>query len=144
MDQKISGFSLIELMISLSVVGILTAIAVPAYRDYTYRSKVDELMSYAGASSMQVASYIAEQQPASLTGACSTIPTKNGSPNTSITKKWQVGNSCTVAVTSQAIFPGSPPGTVIITLSPTLELGSSTLSWTCSSGSSPYAPASCQ
>ena len=130
-------------MISLSVIGIITAIAVPAYRDYTYRSKVDELMNYANAASLQVSSYISEQQPTSLSGACSSMLNNSGSPNTNITNSWTVDLNCTVTVSSQTIFPGSP-GTVVITLSPHLELGSSTLSWSCSSGSSPYAPVSCQ
>ena len=49
------GFTLIELMIVVAIIGILAAVALPAYQDYTIRAKVSEGLSMAGSAKMAVA-----------------------------------------------------------------------------------------
>jgi len=69
MKKMQQGFTLIELMIVIAILGILMAIAIPAYQDYTVRAKVSEGMNLAGAAKLAVA------ETKSSTGA---FPDSNG------------------------------------------------------------------
>ncbi len=75
MKRVQQGFTLIELMIVVAIVGILAAIALPAYQDYVVRSKVSEAAATAAACKTSVAEYLASKNamPADITAAgCST------------------------------------------------------------------------
>jgi type IV pilus assembly protein PilA len=57
MKKVQQGFTLIELMIVVAIIGILAAIAIPAYQDYTVRSRVTELVNAAGVCKTGVAEF---------------------------------------------------------------------------------------
>src|SRR2546421_650669 len=65
------GFTLIELMIVVAIIGILAAIAIPAYQDYTIRSQVTEGLNLASSVKASVAEYYANNGtwPVGLVGA---------------------------------------------------------------------------
>jgi type IV pilus assembly protein PilA len=58
LKQVQKGFTLIELMIVVAIIGILAAIALPAYQDYTIRSKISEVMIAASACKTGVSEFI--------------------------------------------------------------------------------------
>ena len=75
MKRVQQGFTLIELMIVVAIVGILAAIALPAYQDYIIRSKMSEAEAAIAACKTSVAEYTrprARCRPTSLQAGCST------------------------------------------------------------------------
>ena len=85
MKKVQQGFTLIELMIVVAIIGILAAIAIPAYQDYTIRSKVTELVNAAGVCKTGVAEFYQSKgkMPIDTTEAgCSDKGTAAASPPT--------------------------------------------------------------
>jgi len=60
MKTSAKGFTLIELMVVVSIVGTLAAIAIPAYQDYTIRAQISEGLNLAAASKAAVEEYYSE------------------------------------------------------------------------------------
>jgi type IV pilus assembly protein PilA len=58
MRNKENGFTLIELMIVVAIIGILAAIAIPSYQDYIARSQVTEAVNFAGGLKGPIAEYV--------------------------------------------------------------------------------------
>jgi type IV pilus assembly protein PilA len=80
MKKMQQGFTLIELMIVVAIIGILAAVALPAYQDYTVRARVSELVLAASSCRTAVTDTVSNATAvniyAILPGACEITPTK--------------------------------------------------------------------
>ncbi|WPC31884.1 pilin [Acinetobacter towneri] len=74
MNTMQKGFTLIELMIVVAIIGILAAVALPAYQDYTIRAKVTEGLSLASSYKTAIAETHASRGPTGMT-ACTNAAT---------------------------------------------------------------------
>jgi type IV pilus assembly protein PilA len=144
MNKMQQGFTLIELMIVVAIIGILAAIAIPAYQDYTIRAQVSEAFSLTDGAKTAVAEYYNNRgsMPADNTAAGLAQDTSIAG---SYVSKVDVSSGKIVATFSDAspFKANSKINGKTVTLSPVSKGGS--LAWTCSSDAgSKYLPSSCR
>ncbi len=135
------GFTLIELMIVIAIIGILAAIAIPQYQDYTKRAKVSEVINAVSPCKLAVSEYYSATNgfPSSLASAgCDTVVT------TAYVSSVAVGAGGVITATSKVsgaagtlIFTPIPPnGTTVI----------ASVDWGCAVGTidPKFVPSSCR
>jgi type IV pilus assembly protein PilA len=127
------GFTLIELMIVVAIIGILAAIAIPAYQDYTVRSKVTEGLTLASAAKLAVSE--TWQSNGDLAPLISALGNPNCAPNVSycfvatkyvrnISINGGANGNGGITITYETALPGSLPalaGGNVMMLTPSIN-----------------------
>jgi type IV pilus assembly protein PilA len=140
--RKQQGFTLIELMIVVAIIGILAAIALPAYQDYTIRARVSEGVVQASGAKTTIAENLATSSP-----ACNGIGTDGAGAAFTINRTTL---SCTAVGTDGArlnvtVAAGGSAGNIPLVLTGTL--GPDGTTWVCATpdaGDFKYVPAECR
>jgi type IV pilus assembly protein PilA len=144
MKNAQQGFTLIELMIVVAIIGILAAIAIPAYQDYTIRAKVTEALNVAAAGKTALSEHYLAQ------GTMPADPTTAGI-DTTATTQYVASLDYTQTSTNVGFIEITLAGTIGgdangDTIRLTGTGSSSSVKWSCTDGNldNKYRPSSCR
>ena len=149
MKKVQQGFTLIELMIVVAIIGILAAVAIPAYQDYTIRAKVTEGLGLAGAAKTAVAETYSSKGVPPPTNASAGLATATSIVGNSVASVGLSGRGIITITYKASGLGGSPTADgKLVGLKPSFTAGGVT--WDCSAANTitnmppKYLPAQCR